>query len=402
MKFVILIICFVITFGCKVEKKAKTPKVIDIEVQKELKVGADRNDLYLPLLNNKKVGVVLNQTSIREEQHMLDYLLAQNVNVTKIFALEHGIRGTADAGEVISDGKDVKSGIPIVSLYGSNKKPTKEQLNDIDVVLFDIQDVGVRFYTYISSLDYIMQACIESNKTLLVLDRPNPHAHYVDGPVLDLTLKSFVGMHKVPTVYGMTIGEYAKMIDGERWHNLEGKCDLTVIPCENYDRNIPYILPIKPSPNLPNHRSIMFYPSICLFEGTHVSLGRGTNKQFQQIGIPGLEKYYAYSFTPSPNEGAKDPPQNGKVCHGLDLSDIDIDSIHTKGSITYQFIIDFYVACKKANIDFFIDNNFFDKLAGNTRIKQMIIEGKSNHEIRQSYQQELDEFRIIREKYLLY
>jgi uncharacterized protein YbbC (DUF1343 family) len=400
MKVLSLFIYFSSLYNCH-----SPNKIISVEqskVERTLQVGADRSDLYLPILKGKKVAVVLNQTSLKGGQHMLDYLSKQNILISKIFALEHGIRGKADAGEVIKDGKDAKTGLPIVSLYGSNKKPSKDQLTDVDIVLFDIQDVGVRFYTYISSLDYLMQSCIENNKKLLILDRPNPHAHYVDGPILDLSLKSFVGMHKVPTVYGMTIGEYAQMLNGEGWHNMSKKCDLTIIECSNYDRNQAYELPVKPSPNLPNHRSIILYPSICLFEGTHVSLGRGTNKQFQHFGIPGLQNQFTYSFTPQPNEGAKEPPQNGKVCYGVDLGDVDLDAFHKKGELTYQYIIDMYEACKKANVPFFIENNFFDKLAGNSSIKKMIVEGKSNEEIKASYQKELEEFKKLRSKYLIY
>ena len=405
MKIVLILFYFLSPFSCGLTDKVHMDSSIVDEAKnldKTLKVGADRNEIYLPLLINKKVAVVLNQTSYRANEHMLDYLLSQKVNITKIFALEHGIRGTADAGEVIKDGKDTKTGLPIVSLYGSNKKPNKEQMQNVDIVLFDIQDVGVRFYTYISSLDYLMQSCIENGKQLMVLDRPNPHAHYVDGPVLDISLKSFVGMHKVPTVYGMTIGEYAKMVNGERWHNINESCDLTVIPCENYNRNVSYELPIKPSPNLPNHRAIVLYPSTCLFEGTHVSLGRGTDKQFQQFGIPGLEKFYHHNFTPMPNEGAKEPPQKGKKCYGIDLSDVDLEKWHSKGQISYQYVIDMYESCKKAKVEFFLNTNFFGKLAGNTRIKEMIIAGKSNEEIRASYAEEVKEFKKIRSKYLLY
>lgn len=295
----------------------------------QIKTGADNNTAYLQLLKGKKVGVVTNQTGIvsydsiymlpdsggrthqeaykRKTLHLVDFLIESKINIKKIYAPEHGFRGTADAGELIKDGKDTKTGLPIISLYGNNKKPKPEQLSGIDVLVFDLQDVGARFYTYISSLHYIMEACAENNIPLIILDRPNPNGSIVDGPTLEKEHTSFVGMHEIPVLHGMTIGEYGKMINGEKWLKNGVQCDLTVIPCLNYSRDMRYSLPVKPSPNLPNDQAINLYASLCFFEGTNVSLGRGTNKQFQIYGSPDLPNR-GFSFTPMPNEGAKEPP----------------------------------------------------------------------------------------------
>ncbi|MBD3725074.1 MAG: DUF1343 domain-containing protein, partial [Flavobacteriaceae bacterium] len=320
-----------IVFSCgnsvskfKGEGKREKGKVLDsIKTDKKIILGADNSVKYLPILKNKKVGVVTNQTGILSNgTHLVDFLLKQKVNATKIFAPEHGFRGTADAGEHVANGKDSKTGLPIISLYGNNKKPKLEQLAGIDVMIFDIQDVGARFYTYISTLHYVMEACAEQNIPLLVLDRPNPNIDIVDGPILEEEFKSFVGMHKIPVLHGMTIGEYAKMINGEKWLTNGIQCKLTVIPCENYTRNMSYSLPVKPSPNLPNDQAINLYASLCFFEGTNVSVGRGTNKQFQIYGSPFLP-LQKFSFIPKPNEGAKDPLYNGKECFGENLSKIE-------------------------------------------------------------------------------
>lgn len=370
-------------------------------------MGADRLQAYLPLLKNKKVGVVANQASLLPSvqstststekyyiPHLVDVLLDQKINITKIFVPEHGFRGTADAGESIKDGKDLKTGIPIVSLYGKNKKPTPENLKNVDIILFDLQDVGVRFYTYISTLHYIMEAGAENKIPLVVLDRPNPNCHYVDGPVLDLRHQSFVGMHKVPVVYGMTIGEYAKMINGEKWLKNGVQCDLTLIELENYTRNTPSS-PLKaPSPNLPNNRAINLYPSLCFFEGTNVSVGRGTAKQFQLYGSPYL-KNEGFSFTPHPNVGAKDPLHKGKVCYGQDLS-----SVERLSELNLSWLIKAFEESKQVKVSFF--NAMFNKLAGNATLQKQIMEGVSEKEIKQSWQKDLNEFKNIRKKYLIY
>lgn len=362
--------------------------------------GADRTDIYLPLLSGKKIAVVVNQTSIVAKSHLVDTLLVSRINIVKIFAPEHGFRGTADAGESINDDYDKRTGLPVVSLYGNKKKPSSEDLRDIDLILFDIQDVGVRFYTYISTLHYIMEAAAEENIPIIVLDRPNPNAYFIDGEVLNPKFSSFVGMHPVPVVYGMTIGEYAQMINGEKWLKNGIQANLTVISCKNYDHQTRYELPIRPSPNLPDMKSILLYPSTCFFEGTTLSLGRGTDKPFQYIGHPALTS--DFSFTPLPTEGAKNPPLNGQLCYGQDLTKFSIEEIRTKKQLDLSYIIDFYRQMKQAKQAFWLSNHFIDKLAGSDQLRLMISNGKSEREIRDSWQPELEKFKVLRTKYLLY
>lgn len=365
----------------------------------EVVLASNRMELYLPDLQGKKVGIVTNQTGVVKTKngdyiHLVDTLLKRKINVTKVFAPEHGFRGEADAGEVVKDGKDTKTGLPIISLYGKNKKPSKEQLSNTEAVVFDLQDVGVRFYTYISTLHYVMEACAEQNIPIIVLDRPNPNAHYVDGPILQPEFKSFVGMHPVPVVYGMTIGEYGKMINGEKWLQNKITANLKVIPLLNYTHQTAYSLPIKPSPNLPNDVSINLYPSLCFFEGVNVSVGRGTSSQFQIYGSPYFEKQ-AFSFTPKPNEGDKNPKFNGKVCYGEDLRQ------HPRLSeLNFSWLKKAFEQSKGVKIEFF--NAMFDKLAGNTSLKQQIISGKSDDEIRKTWQADLEKFKKTRAKYLIY
>ncbi|MAM04603.1 MAG: hypothetical protein CMD06_01430 [Flavobacteriales bacterium] len=354
-------------------------------------VGAERTNLYFPLLKNKNVALVGNQTSTINDTHLVDSLINSNIDIKKIFCPEHGFRGEADAGEKIQNSIDVKTGIPIVSLYGKMKKPTKKQLDGINLMIFDIQDVGVRFYTYISTLNYIMEACANANIKLIILDRPNPNAHYIDGPVLEKEFTSFVGMHPVPIVYGMTIGEYAKMINGERW--IEKPCDLTVVKMKNYNHNKGYSLPVKPSPNLPNTKSINLYPSLCLFEGTNISIGRGTEYPFQQYGAPYLED--SYSFIPKSREGSKYPKYENIECFGNDLRFND----QYLTSIYLDWIIDCYNRCPKKEKFF---NNFFDKLAGTKKLRKQIINGDSTTKIKNSWRSDIEKFKLIREKYLLY
>ncbi|MBS9774255.1 MAG: DUF1343 domain-containing protein [Tenacibaculum sp.] len=369
------------------------------EEKKVLKVGVEQTNLYLSKLKDKNIAIVANQTSVILKknggfEHLVDSLLSLKVKVKKVFAPEHGFRGKADAGEIIEDNKDVKTGLPIISLYGKNKKPKKEQLKGIDIVVFDIQDVGVRFYTYISTLHYVMEACAENNIPVIILDRPNPNAHYIDGPVLEMKHKSFVGMHPVPVVYGMTIGEYGKMINGEKWLNNNVNCDLTVIPLQNYTHNTPYDLPIKPSPNLPNKVSINLYPSLCFFEGTNVSVGRGTDMQFQIYGSPYLEKT-SFSFKPKPNEGAKYPKHKNKICYGEDLR-----KTKTLFKIKLNWLLRTYVQSSKVKVKFF--NSFFTKLSGTEKLQKQIINGVSEEEIRKTWVEDLDNFKKIRSKYLIY
>ncbi|WP_198540720.1 exo-beta-N-acetylmuramidase NamZ family protein [Capnocytophaga stomatis] len=382
--------------GQKITNKAFTPTQ---ETSQEIILGANRMDLYLTLLQNKKVGIVTNQTGIVKTQngkyvHLVDTLLKKDVKVIKVFAPEHGFRGQADAGEVVKDGKDSKTGLPIVSLYGKNKKPTKEQLADLDVVLFDLQDVGVRFYTYISTLHYVMEACAEQQLPVVVLDRPNPNAHYIDGPVLEPEFKSFIGMHPVPVVYAMTIGEYGQMINGEKWLNNNLVANLKVIPLANYTHQTPYSLPVKPSPNLPNDVSINLYPSLCFFEGTNISMGRGTSWQFQVYGSPYLENT-SFSFTPKPNEGDKKPMFNGKVCYGEDLR-----NHPTLSKLNFTWLKKALEQSKGVKMPFFTSS--FNKIAGNATLKQQIIDQKSDDEIRKTWQPALDKFKQTRKKYLIY
>ncbi|MFI0426822.1 MAG: exo-beta-N-acetylmuramidase NamZ domain-containing protein [Flavobacterium sp.] len=382
------------------------------------KTGAENFESYLPLLKDKRVGVVTNQTGIikyesiemiyvqdprikpqakltNKEVSIVDFLLEQNINLQKIYAPEHGFRGTADAGELIVDGKDTKTNLPIISLYGNNKKPKPEQLEGIDILVFDLQDVGARFYTYISSLHYVMEACAENNIPLLVLDRPNPNGTIIDGPILEKEHKSFVGMHEIPVLHGMTIGEYAKMINGEKWLKDSLQCDLKIAPCLNYSHDMKYSLPVKPSPNLPNDQSINLYASLCFFEGTNVSLGRGTEKQFQIYGSPFLpESEFDFSFTPKPNFGAKDPVHNGKLCFGEDLTEI--RKVHR---LELKWLLKAYENTADKTVFF---NDFFTKLAGTKKLREQIEDGITEKEIRKTWQEGLEQFKEVRKKYLIY
>lgn len=363
-------------------------------ISNEIKTGADNFEKYIPLLKDKKVGIVTNQTGLlSNKKHVVDFLLEKKINIQTIFAPEHGFRGTADAGEHVVDGKDSKTGLSIISLYGDNKKPKPEQLSGIDVMIFDLQDVGARFYTYISSLHYVMEACAENNVPLIILDRPNPNGGIVDGPLLEKEFTSFVGMHPIPLLHGMTIGEYAKMINGEKWLKNAAQCKLTVIPCVNYNRKMDYSLLAKPSPNLPNDQSINLYASLCLFEGTNVSMGRGTEKQFQIYGSPYLAKTN-FSFTPKPNFGAKDPVYNGVECFGEDLTTYPkLKQLELKWLLkAYQNTSD--------KTKFF--NPFFTKLAGTKKLQQQIESGISEDTIRKSWVKDLEAFKKMRMKYLIY
>ena len=357
----------------------------------KLVLAAERTNLYLHHLENKKVGVVGNQTSMIANTHLVDSLLSLGIDIVKVFSPEHGFRGKADAGAIIEDGIDSKTGIPIISLYGKNKKPKDEQLQGIDILVFDIQDVGVRFYTYISTLHYIMESATESNIKVIVLDRPNPNGHYVDGPILDTAFQSFVGMHPIPIAHAMTIGEYAKMINGENW--ITTKCELIVIEMENYTHNTNYDLPIKPSPNLPNARSVNLYPSLCLFEGTNISIGRGTDYPFQHFGAPYMKSNY--SFMPKSGEGSKYPKHEDIMCFGTDLR-FQEDYLT---AINLNWIIETYKECSEKE-EFF--NNFFNTLAGTDKLKKQIIAGMTVREIKASWQEGLEEFKRIRRKYLIY
>ena len=339
--------------------------------QNKVIVGAERPELYLNTLLGKRVGLVANQTSEVKKEHLVDVLLNEGVNVVKVFSPEHGFRGKSDAGEKVKDEIDLQTGLPIYSLYGKSKrKPSKELLKDIDIIVFDLQDVGVRFYTYISSLHYVMEACAENNVQLIVLDRPNPNGFYVDGPILDLKFRSFVGMHPVPVVHGMTIGEYAKMINGEKWLDNMIQCSLEIIPCLNYNHNTRYDLPIPPSPNLPNMRSVYLYPSLCFFEGTNISIGRGTNFPFQVFGAPHFSKN-EFSFTPKSTYGSKNPKYKPLICYGTDLRTISIDSLKNTKKLNLNWLVNSYKISNESE-DFFNKNNFFILLSGTDKLINLV------------------------------
>ncbi|WP_338357037.1 DUF1343 domain-containing protein [Yeosuana marina] len=405
------LILLLLTLSCFTPNKDK--KNSSIKEKKNIVVGANQTENYIHLLKGKNIAVVANNTSVifkndtARYTHLVDSLLSLGIHITKVFAPEHGFRGSADAGEDLTDTIDSKTGLQIISLYGENKNPTKkqiynyrkptpEQLNNIDAIVFDIQDVGVRFYTYISTLHNVMEACAENNIPLIVLDRPNPNGHYVDGPVLEENTKSYAGLGPIPIVYGMTIGEYALMTNGEKWLNNGIQCNLKVIRLKNYTHKSTYSLPLRPSPNLPNDKSINLYPSLCLFEGTNVSCGRGTEMQFQIFGSPYLpSNIYKFSFIPKPNFGSKNPKHENEKCYGLDLSEAD-----NLQSINFSWLIDAYRATT-VKTNFFRDKAF-NKLAGNTLLKQQIEQGLSMEEIRASWQKDLTDFKKTRAKYLRY
>jgi uncharacterized protein YbbC (DUF1343 family) len=379
--------------------------------------GADRMQVYLPMLKGKSVAVFANQTSMIKNTHLVDTLLSSGIKVVKIFGPEHGFRGDADAGEHVHDAKDKKTGIPVISLYGNHKKPTPEDLKDVDVLIFDIQDVGVRFYTFISSLQYYLEAALENHKPLLILDRPNPNGFYVDGPVLDMNFKSFVGMQPIPIVYGMTIGEYALLLTGENWLSKEANAinaynvttnptidtpfHVQVIKCKNYDHNTKYELPVMPSPNLKEMQSIYLYPSTCFFEGTVLSEGRGTDKPFQIFGHPSLPNNL-FSFTPKPNAGAKNSKCFYQKCYGWNLSGSSEELLEKlDGRIHLEYLIEAYKLFPGKDT-FFLKNNFFNKLAGNDQLMQQVKDGKTETEIKKSWEPGITAFKATRKKYLLY
>ncbi|RYD57814.1 MAG: DUF1343 domain-containing protein [Sphingobacteriales bacterium] len=363
--------------------------------------GADRTDQYLPLLKGKKVALVINQASRIFGEVLLDTLLTQKVKITKVFVPEHGFRGKAEAGEAVANEKDKETGIEIISLYGNNKKPQKKDLKNVDVVIYDLQDVGVRFYTYISTLEYLMDACIENDKELIILDRPNPNGHYVDGPVLDTSLRSFVGMQPVPIVYGMTVGEYAKMLVGEKWIANTDKLKMTVIPCQSYNHKTPYRVLYDPSPNLRSMAAIYCYPTVCLFEGTPVSVGRGTTAPFQHWGHPDFKGRTLYNFTPVPVWGAKvDPPYAYKACYGQAVA---MGGDEAKRMLRDRVRLVWLIRAYEwwGNKDGFF-TPFFDKLAGTRELKKQITQGMDENAIYATWEKDLQAFKKIRKKYLLY
>jgi uncharacterized protein YbbC (DUF1343 family) len=399
----------------------KVSKVLnDVKYDSTIVVGANQIGKYLLLLQGKRVGVVANQTSvifkkkdslfwidpetretgfeklISRNTHLVDSLLSLNVDIKKVFAPEHGFRGTADAGELVKDGVDTKTGLPLLSLHGKNKKPSQEQLKDLDILVFDIQDVGARFYTYISTLHYVMEACAEANIPVIILDRPNPNGNYIDGPTLDIKNKSFLGMHPIPLVHGMTIGEYAQMINGEKWLENASQCEIIIIPVKNYTHHTFYSLPIRPSPNLPNDKSIELYPSLGLFEGTNINAGRGTEFQFQRYGAPFLDKtVFSFSYTPVENFGAKYPKHKEEICYGEDLKDEKLN-----GEVTLKWLIKGYQNSTDKALFFNTEN--FTKHAGTEKLQKQIEAGLSETEIKRTWKKELEDFKKTRENYLIY
>lgn len=366
--------------------------------------GDTQFDAYLPLLEGQRVAIFSNQTGlVPDEGHILDCLLERGVNITAIFSPEHGFRGKADAGELVSNDVDLQTGVPILSLYGSHgeNRPSAQAMESFDVLVADIQDVGLRFYTYYITLCRLMDACAAYEKPLILLDRPNPNGDYVDGPILDMSLKSGVGYLPIPAVHGLTLGELARMAMGEGWLKEGNQCRLTVIPCVNYTHNTRYVLPVAPSPNLPNEQAIDLYPSLCPFEGTVVSLGRGTDKPFQQYGHPALKSKYSYSFTPQSVPGAKNPPLMGQECFGVDLTGLSHDEIHRRG-LDLSYVIDAYSIFKEQNLQKGFFTRFFDLLLGQTYVREMIEAGCSEAQIRERWQADVEHFKELRQKYLLY
>jgi uncharacterized protein YbbC (DUF1343 family) len=411
MKFLQILVVFLLMIGSAGQGQTN----IKSGTSDQILAGAERLSVYLPMLKGKSVSVFANQTSLVGKNHLVDILIHSGITVKKIFAPEHGFRGAGDAGEQMKSAVDSLTGVPVISLYGDKLKPSPDDLKDVDIMIFDIQDVGVRFYTFISSLQKYMEAAMENHKPLLILDRPDPNGNYVDGPVLEKKFSSFVGMQPVPVVYGMTIGEYARMIAGEKWlsekanevytyylsarNSADTPFHFLVVKCANYTHRSRYILPVNPSPNLKNMQSIFLYPSLCFFEGTVISLGRGTDKPFEQFGHPSFPENW-YSFTPRSLPGAKNPPLVDQTCHGFDLSGIDI-SKEVNGQLQLKWLLQAYQLFPDKD-KFFLASNFFNKLAGSDVLMMQIKEGKTEKEIRDSWEPALSEFKKIRKKYLLY
>jgi uncharacterized protein YbbC (DUF1343 family) len=367
-----------------------------------IKTGADQTELYINYLKGRNIGMVVNPTSIisKKKTVLVDSLLKRGISIKKIYGPEHGFRGNASDGATVSNDVDTRTGIPVVSLYGSKLKPTPADLKGINLMIFDIQDVGARFYTYISTLHYVMEACAENNIELMILDRPNPNGFYVDGPVLDTAFKSFVGMHPIPVVHGMTIAEYAQMINGEGWLKNRVKCKLKVIKVANYSHDLPYTLPVNPSPNLNSAQSILLYPGICFFEGTTLSLGRGTQFPFQVVGHPALKGKYDFSFTPVSIPGMSDnPPQKNVECFGTDFRNYNTNALRKSKQLNLSWLLAFYQNFPNKS-QFFIA--YFTQLAGTNQLRKQIEAGLNEEQIRQSWEPALSKFKLTREKYLLY
>jgi uncharacterized protein YbbC (DUF1343 family) len=387
------------------------PKNINVDnldkVKGKIRTGAEQTELYLPYLKGKRIGMVVNPTSVIGNTTVVDSLLALGVKIVKIFGPEHGFRGDASAGIHVDDSIDEKTGIPAISLYGKHKKPSKEDLADVDLLIYDIQDVGVRFYTYINTLQHVMESCAENNKELLILDRPNPNGYYVDGPILDPKLKSGIGINPIPITHGLTIAEYAQMLNGEGWLENKAVCKIKIIKNANYTHAMPYVLPVKPSPNLNTAQSILLYPTLCLFEGTIISQGRGTYFPFTVLGNPYLKGKYKFSFMPKGIKGMSETPLHmDKDCYGLDLRQYSANKIRKEAQINLKWLIELYNAYpyKEKFFDFKQSNQMgnFDKLAGTYDLKQQIIAGKTEEEIRLSWEPGLSQYKVMRKKYLIY
>ena len=393
LKTFLILLIFVGLSSCKSPQQKSEP------ADTLLKLGCEQTALYIPELMGKRVGIVANHSTIIQQTHLVDSLLTLGVDIKKIFSPEHGFRGQEDAGELIANYFDSQTGLPVISLYGAHKKPTHTDFEELDVVIFDMQDVGVRIYTYISTMHYVMETCAETGTPLLILDRPNPNGFYVDGPILDMKYTSFVGMHPVPLVHGMTVGEYAQMINGERWLSQGEICDLTVIPCLNYTHDSLYILPTRPSPNLPNQTAVYLYPSLGFFEGTIISVGRGTDYPFQIFGHPKLTDM-EYRFTPVSTPGAsKNPPYQDQLCYGIDLRDYNAQYFIELRQINLNWLIYSYQLFPEKEKFF---NSYFNTLSGGPELRTRIERGDNEQSIKESWQEGISQFMALRKKYLLY
>ena len=384
-----------------------SPRQVQSEKETRILTGADQTEKYLPLLNGKRVAIMANPTTVIGNTHLVDSLQKRGVNIVKVFGPEHGFRGNASAGVHVADETDPITGIPVISLYGAKNKPSKQDLADVDILLYDLQDVGCRFYTNINALARLMDACYENGKEMLILDRPNPNGYFVDGPVLDMKFKSGIGMFPIPIAHGLTVGEFAQMVNGEGWLSNKVKCPVTIIPVANYTHDMAYPLPVKPSPNLNTQQSILLYPSTCLFEGTYLNHGRGTYFPFTIIGSPALKGKYEFSFTPTGIKGMSETPLfMNQLCYGLDLRNYDVAELRKTKQINLQWMIELYKA--SPNKEQFFDNKLskemgvIEKLTGHALFRQQIMEGKSEKEIRASWEPGLSAYKTTRKKYLLY
>jgi uncharacterized protein YbbC (DUF1343 family) len=400
-------ILVLLAVSCKTNTTPKEPQITPKKVETNIVTGAEQTAQYLPYLKGKRIALLSNPTAIIGKTHLVDSLKNIGVQIMKVFGPEHGFRGNASAGTEVGNEKDAATGLKIISLYGKKRKPTKEDLDDVDLMIFDIQDVGCRFYTYINVLRDVMESCAENGKELMILDRPNPNGYLVDGPVLDMSLKSGVGQFPIPITHGMTIAEFAQMINGEGWLPEKKVCKLKIIKMLNYDHEMPYTLPVKPSPNLNTQQSIMLYPTLCLYEGTSVSQGRGTYFPFSVLGSPVLKDKYPFSFTPVGIKGmAETPLHKDETCYGLDLRNYDINNLRTSKRLNLQWMIDLYKAFPDK--EKFFDRNVskqimnIDILAGVSAFKKQIIEGKTMKEIQDSWEPQLSNYKVMRKKYLIY